>query len=151
MILTIIVEDKFVAINEVGYSNLNFKIDSNIHAVQWYGQKGDIEYNVNSDGTKPQNKEITSIDEFQNAIDAWNIQNELIINPPPPTEQQAKDMCVFQSKTRLQLTDYAMLPDVLISNKADFEQYRATVRQYIINPVTNPTFPDEPHPQWIAP
>ena len=37
----------------------NYNIDTNIHAVQWYGTKGEIEYN---DGTP--NKEITDISSF---------------------------------------------------------------------------------------
>lgn len=37
----------------------NFGVDSKIHAIQWYGSKGEIEYN---DGTP--NKEITDISSY---------------------------------------------------------------------------------------
>lgn len=77
MRLTIIPADKFVSINGIGKSPLDFYIDSSIHAVQWYGNDGEIEFITDKNG-KPPNQHITDISQFQNIIDIWNnsIENE---------------------------------------------------------------------------
>lgn len=59
------------------------------------------------------------------------------------------DACVAEAKKRLVDSDWAMLPDVNISNKAEFEAYRATVRALVFNPVASPVFPTEPQPVWL--
>ena len=64
------------------------------------------------------------------------------------TTQAEKDDCKAQAKAKLAATDWSILPDVQISNKADFENYRAILRGYVISPVTNPTWPTEPTPIW---
>ena len=89
MKLTIIVYDGFVAVDGVGYSGLDLSfMDSTIHAIQFNGTKGWIEYVMNEDGEKPNNQPIVSIDEFQPAIDAWNIADqaakEALLNPATP-------------------------------------------------------------------
>jgi hypothetical protein len=61
---------------------------------------------------------------------------------------QAKANCKTQAKSLLAASDWSVLPDVQISNKADFENYRAILRGYVISPVTNPTWPTEPQPIW---
>lgn len=57
-------------------------------------------------------------------------------------------LCKNKAKGLLAKTDWAMLPDVQITNKADFENYRAILRGYVISPVANPTWPTEPQPVW---
>ena len=64
------------------------------------------------------------------------------------TTQAEKDDCVSQAKALLQASDWASLPDVNLANKADFVAYRATLRNLVLNPVTNPVFPTEPQAQW---
>ena len=64
------------------------------------------------------------------------------------TTQAEKDDCKATAKAKLATSDWAVLPDVQISNKADFENYRAILRGYVISPVTNPTWPTEPQPIW---
>lgn len=78
-----------------------------------------------------------------------------------PSEQELNDQiaanaaqapfaaCVSKAKDLLSLSDWSVLPDVNISNKAEFETYRAQLRSLMFNPVENPTFPTEPQPQWI--
>lgn len=59
-----------------------------IHAVQWSGSEGHIEFN---DGSP--NESVTDIAQFQSAVDAWNA-----LTPPPKTAaellQDAKDVRV---------------------------------------------------------
>jgi hypothetical protein len=64
------------------------------------------------------------------------------------TTQAQKDACKAQAKALLAASDWSVLPDVGLTNKADFESYRATLRNLALNPVENPTFPTEPTPVW---
>ena len=57
--------------------------------------------------------------------------------------------CVDQAKKLLAASDWSVLPDVNISNKAEFETYRAALRTLMFNPVAEPTFPTEPQPAWV--
>jgi hypothetical protein len=66
-----------------------------------------------------------------------------------PTETTvAKIACKSQAKSLLAASDWAVLPDVQITNKAAFDNYRAILRGYVISPVVNPTWPTEPQPVW---
>lgn len=67
---------------------------------------------------------------------------------PETQNTQAKAACKSQAKSLLAASDWAVLPDVQITNKADFENYRAILRGYVISPVANPTWPTEPQPVW---
>ena len=80
------------------------------------------------------------------AYDANN--NEVQYDLASVTTQAQKDACKAQAKALLANTDWSVLPDVQITNKADFENYRAICRGYVLSPVTNPTFPPEPQPIW---
>lgn len=78
-----------------------------------------------------------------------------------PTESQAQaevvrlqseeplTVCSNKAKTLLAASDWSVLPDVNISNKAEFEAYRAELRTLMFNPVASPVFPTEPQPAWI--
>jgi hypothetical protein len=58
------------------------------------------------------------------------------------------DACKTEAKKRIADTDWAVLPDVGLTNKAEFETYRAELRAYIIQPVAEPVWPVEPQPVW---
>ena len=74
--------------------------------------------------------------------------NEVAYDLSLVTTQAQKDACKAQAKALLAASDWSVLPDVQISNKADFENYRAILRGYVISPVANPTWPTEPTPIW---
>ena len=59
------------------------------------------------------------------------------------------EACTNEAKKRLADSDWSMLPDVNISNKAEFETYRAQLRTLMFNPVAEPVFPTEPQPVWL--
>lgn len=79
---------------------------------------------------------------------------------PMPTEQEVNDeiirleaqvpldACKAEAKTRLANTDWSVLPDVVVQNKLDFENYRSAVRALVLNPVADPVWPTEPQPVW---
>lgn len=69
--VTIIRADGFVSVDGLGFSDLDLSfIDPDIHAVQWYGTEGEIEWRV--DGRKYFNTDIAGLEEFQPALDAWS-------------------------------------------------------------------------------
>ena len=59
-----------------------------------------------------------------------------------------KNNCKKESKKRIANSDWSVLPDVNISNKSEFENYRSQLRNLILNPVESPVFPEEPQPIW---
>lgn len=65
------------------------------------------------------------------------------------TEAEPYTVCSEEAKKRLAASDWSVLPDVNISNKAEFETYRSALRTLVFNPVAEPTFPTEPQPIWI--
>ena len=76
MKLTIIADDRLVVIDGEALANIDLSsLDPSIHAVQFYGEFGEVEYRpVFSNGAivKPQNRAFIDVTEFQSAIDAFN-------------------------------------------------------------------------------
>lgn len=80
---------------------------------------------------------------------------------PQPSEQEVineiarleslapMEACKKEAKALIAKVDWAVLPDVGISNSAEFVAYRAVLRELIKNPVATPVFPAEPQPVWI--
>lgn len=60
--------------------------------------------------------------------------------------QYPLDACKDTAKAKIAATDWSVLPDVNLQNKAEFEAYRATLRDLIFNPVADPVWPVEPTP-----
>ena len=65
-------------------------------------------------------------------------------NKVPYNETEAKET----AKALLAATDYAMMPDVAIENRAEFEGYRAYLRMIMKDPVMPVHFHDIPQPIW---
>jgi hypothetical protein len=76
MKLTIIADDKRVGVDGLFFDPIELpQLDSTIHAVQWYGEYGEVEYKTRfENGTlvKPANLLITNVTPFQFAVDAWS-------------------------------------------------------------------------------
>jgi hypothetical protein len=58
------------------------------------------------------------------------------------------DQCKTKSKQLIESCDWSILSDVKIENKTEFINYREILRNYILNPVENPIYPEEPKPIW---
>jgi hypothetical protein len=155
MKLTIIPADG--AVGEDGKFFLNMDLSScaipeNVHALQWNGTTGWIEFN----NTDP-NEEITALPVWATCcVSKWDQKN----NPPTPdptpaTAEQNRQIAVG----RLQDTDWATIPDVADPNKsnpylvnpADFVSYRNIIRPYAINPVDGDiNWPTIPQAIWAT-
>lgn len=72
----------------------------------------------------------------------------MIIVDQKRLSQIKKEQCKSESKKRIENCDWSVLPDVNISNKSEFENYRSQLRNLILNPVEDPIFPEEPQPIW---
>lgn len=83
--------------------------------------------------------------------DEWVMQERNPPSPPPvpPTEAEVLAMVRAQAKSLLAASDWSMLPDVNIANKAEFESYRAVLRSIMTNPMLNPVWPVEPTTIWL--
>lgn len=84
MRLTIIRTDGFIAIDGIGYRVDLTSIDHRIHAVQWYDDRGEIEY-ADSRGRIVENVEITSLDDFQHVISLWHYSRQQDLQNSVPT------------------------------------------------------------------
>lgn len=153
MRLTIIPSDTFCAVDGVGYNGVDMSsLVEGIHAIQWNGTTGWVEYADRSDGSKPANQEIDNIEQFSLVIEAWNQIDYAHKNPPkpdpvPPTAEQNK----ATAEGKLSTSDWSQLPDVNLANKDEFAAYRATLRNIAINPVAGfLAWPVEPNAVWIT-
>ena len=85
---------------------------------------------------------------------------EWLDSRPKPTENQwetekarliayqPKQNCKNTAKQKIENCDWSVLADVNLANKQEFINYRSILRNYILNPVENPNWPDEPDPIW---
>jgi len=89
-------EDNQITLGKDGvfYNDIDTnQLDSTIHAVQWYNTYGDIERQDPATGNITANESITSLDDFQWAVDlwqtthdaylAWVAEQEALANPTP--------------------------------------------------------------------
>jgi len=149
MRLTIIPNDKAVYKDNVAYDGLNMSaVPLNVHALQWFGASGNIEFKNNVP-----NEDITELPNWANlCIQEWEAANYAEKHPPAPTPEQLIAACKAEAKQRLESTDYSELPDVkvLLLNASEFTTYRTQVRNLYLNPVVDPIWPIEPEAQWVA-
>jgi hypothetical protein len=87
--------------------------------------------------------------EWLDTVQSKPTQNEVQDEITRLTLEEPFLACSNEAKKRIAASDWSVLPDVNISNKAEFETYRAALRALIITPVANPVFPTEPQPVWI--
>lgn len=80
MRLTIVADDNAVGVDGEFFSGLDLaQLDASIHAVQWYGEYGEVEYKTqfqNGASVKPSNVLITDAAPYQFAVDAWTAAKE---------------------------------------------------------------------------
>lgn len=146
MRLTIVIPDGAVYKDGISYGHLTWNgTPTNVHALQWFDTNtGWIEFN---NGDPQQN--ITALPDWaDNAISAWNTAN-IPVPPAPPTPKEIQDQNKQTAELLLTESDFTQLPDVNLTNKADWAAYRAQIRQIATNPPTEPvTFPVAPPLSW---
>jgi hypothetical protein len=79
MRVTILPDDNSVSVDGEGYGNLDLSfMDATIHAVQWYGTHGEVERKDPVTKRMTSNEEITSFDQFQQAITLWQAEKDRV-------------------------------------------------------------------------
>lgn len=75
--LTIIPDDGYCAVDGIGYLGIDItSLAPEIHALQWYGERGEEEIKDLSTGRIVHNKEITSLNDYQAVLDSyWSIRH----------------------------------------------------------------------------
>ena len=152
MRLTILPVDGSVNKDGIAYIGMDLSdcnIPSNIHALQWLDDAGWIEFKDPSP-----NQDIDELPEWaNNCLLVWEEAHDKVINPPPPTALQNKNLAM----SKLSKTDWSVMPDVgdptksnpYLENVQDFVVYRNAVRQIAVNPVDgNIDWPEVPTEIW---
>lgn len=79
MRVTIVPDDNSVTVDGVRYGGLDLSFMSvDIHAVQWYDTHGEIERKDPATKKMTGNEEITSFDQFQQALTVWQTEKERV-------------------------------------------------------------------------
>ena len=72
MNVCVITDDKMIQVDEKAL-NFDFTIDSNIHAIQWNGTAGHVEFKDNTP-----NEGITDFSAYQSLVDAYNTEKQRV-------------------------------------------------------------------------
>ncbi len=149
MRLSIIPVDGSVIVDGKGYARLSWEgTPSNVHALQWFDNKGWIEYN---DGQL--NEDIALLPDWVfNAQMAWAEANEPPPPPGPPTAEQNANM----ASALLFATDWVENPTVRdtsltphLVNPNEFDAYRLQLRAIAVYPAEGElNWPVKPSPVW---
>lgn len=87
MRLTIIPDDSAVGVDEEFFFPIDLsQMDLSIHAVQWYGEYGEIEYKTRLEEgvlVKPANTVITDVAPYQFAVNAWTVAKDAYMREMP--------------------------------------------------------------------
>lgn len=92
--ITIIPENGLVMIDGKGFDGLDMSsLAPDIHAVQWHGEYGEVEYRANSQGMKPANARIDSLDAYASVLATWyaaRASANTILPAPTPTPEDIR-------------------------------------------------------------
>ena len=70
--ISIIPADGIVAVNGMSVSGLDLSfLPDDIHAIQWYGERGEVEFRADLYGYKKMNEKIDSFKPFEKAVDLF--------------------------------------------------------------------------------
>jgi len=72
MNVCVITEDRMIQVDGEA-QNFDFTIDSNIHAIQWNGTTGHVEFKDNTP-----NEDITDFTAYQSLVDAYNTEKQRV-------------------------------------------------------------------------
>ena len=147
MKLTIISDNNLVKIDGIGYRVDLSSLPRDIHAVQWDGSSGEIEFRSTANG-KPNNQQIFSIEDFQQFVDLWVAADNVVKQSLIVTDEQLLDEVRIKADQLLKESDWSVLPDVPLQNKEEWLVYRQTLRSIRVNPTTEPNWPVKPPVIW---
>lgn len=128
MRISIIPSDKTIVIDGEVRTGIDFIMDPQIHAIQWFHDQGDVEFvaMVQPDGQihKPHNMTITSLEPYQSVIDAFyshvesmpvSVTPDLFVETTPSQESEEMPRppeWISSLQIRLQLNAWNQLTQV---------------------------------------
>lgn len=122
MRLTIIRDDNVVLIDgRAMHVSLSLLLPANLHAVQWDGETGHIEYN---DGTP--NEALAGISSWQPVVDAWEAARQ-VEDAPPPTEEERLGAAIAEIYARYAQEEVALNASLLSVLRKDGDAESARV------------------------
>lgn len=149
MKLTIVPSDLAVYEDGLCYAGLDLSqcgIPANVHALQWFGSSGWIEF---TDGP---NQDISELPAWASACTTvWEAADYAAKHPPEPpapTPEQIIAANKSRAESLLLESDWSMLPDVPLANKTEWESYRTALRAIAITPTVDPVWPTKPASVW---
>lgn len=99
--ITIIPAYRTAIIDGKRYTGIDMSsLPAEIHAVQWDGAKGEIEYRVSDDGAKPENKKIDNLDPFQQVLAVCAAMDDAQSLPPTLESVKASRIAAIASRCR---------------------------------------------------
>ena len=138
MKLTIIPEDMTVLIDGDRFGiSCQELVDQGVHAVQWSGTIGHIEFKDAADGSKPANQVIEDIERFQPIIDAWHAAKALKDAPLPPdspTLDEAKAIALSAINRRCALELAAVRVGYPDDEVQSWPKQEAEARAFVSDP-----------------
>jgi phage-related protein len=139
MNVCVITEDKMLQVDGEAL-NFDFTIDSNIHAIQWSGTEGHIEF---KDGTP--NEDITDFTPYQSLIDAHNAEKQRIVDYELNSIVSFEELRTKRDNL-LEDTDFRVLSDYQGNDQQAWLDYRQELRDLPdgYEPVKNPSYPKQP-------
>ncbi len=74
MRVSVIVDDNCIYVNHFSERVDLSAMPDFIHAMQWYGTYGEIEFRQDEDGNRQPNKRLDDFDEFKKYVAAWEVE-----------------------------------------------------------------------------
>jgi hypothetical protein len=74
MQVSVVVDDNMIYVNGFAERCDLSNMPDYIHALQWYGAWGEIEFRGDDDGNRLPNKRVSDFNEFKKYISAWEVE-----------------------------------------------------------------------------
>lgn len=134
--MTVIVEDGFVSINNVGYLGLDCSsAPSDIRAMQWYGTVGEEEMAYVPPNPPAPNREIFNLDAYQTIIANWEVANTPVVTQPTATEITTETL--RRASGNLSVAAYYFIPgvwdDITLNSQQDLQTWVSVVTTILAN------------------
>ena len=94
MNVCVITDDKMIQVDEKAL-NFDFTIDSNIHAIQWNGTAGHVEFKDNTP-----NEGITDFSAYQSLVDAYNTEKQRVADAEAQAIIDAENALTYAEKRK---------------------------------------------------
>lgn len=125
MRLTIVCDDNIVIKDGIAHILDSTLFPSNIHALQWYGTWGEVEFKHTPGENKLQNKKIDNLSEFESLLSAWEVVNTPV--PLTAEQEQTNRRAAFKNIRAQEVRDITVNINGNIFNGNEVSQVRMNI------------------------